>query len=107
MKGPAAVFLSLLAVANCAPSFSPRDDWLGEVRTENGAEYQCKCYSDNACWPKTAEWTALNTTVGGNLKSAIPPAAVCHNSIGNTSISVYNAAACANVQANWINEQFL
>ncbi|KAF2657495.1 FAD-binding domain-containing protein, partial [Lophiostoma macrostomum CBS 122681] len=101
--GRTSLFVSLLSVANCVLGAG----WIGEVKQENGVTYQCKCYSDNACWPTGADWTALNTTVQGALKVALPPGAVCHNSIGNTSTSTYNAAACANVQANWLNEQWL
>jgi len=49
----------------------------------------------------------LNTTVGGALQLALPPGAVCHNTVSNLSVSTYNAAACAEVKANWINEQYL
>ncbi|KAF2266794.1 FAD/FMN-containing isoamyl alcohol oxidase-like protein MreA [Lojkania enalia] len=92
---------SLLAVANC--TFAAK--WIGEVKEVNGVKYQCKCYSDNKCWPTATDWAALNTTVGGVLRRAVPPGAVCHNTIGN--VSTYSAEACTNVQANWLNEQFL
>ena len=98
---------SLLSFASCILAAN----WIGEVKEENGVTYQCKCYKDNACWPTTADWSALNATVQGALQVAIPPGAVCHNTftneVGNVSTSTYNAAACANVQANWINEQWL
>ncbi|KAF2739860.1 FAD-binding domain-containing protein [Polyplosphaeria fusca] len=103
---PYSLLLSLLAFTNSVHGA----EWLGEVRQEAGVEYKCKCYSDNACWPSSADWTALNTTVGGVLKRALPPAAVCHSKVStsaNSSTSVYNAAACKNVQANWLNEQWL
>jgi hypothetical protein len=95
--------LSLAAVANVVLGAK----WIGEVKKQDGVTYQCKCYSDNACWPTTKEWSSLNTTVGGALQLALPPGAVCHNKIGNLSVSTYNAAACENVKANWVNEQFL
>lgn len=80
--------------------------WIGEVKKVNGVEYQCKCYSDNACWPTNNEWDKLNKTVSGALQIAIPPGAVCYKTFGNSS-SVYNAAKCAETQANWGNEQWL
>lgn len=101
--GRASFFFSLLSVANCVLAA----DWIGEVKKDNGVTYQCKCYSDNACWPTGAEWTALNTTVGGALQVAVPPGAVCHKSFGNISTSTYNSAACADVQSKWLNEQWL
>ncbi|KAF2690953.1 FAD/FMN-containing isoamyl alcohol oxidase-like protein MreA [Lentithecium fluviatile CBS 122367] len=79
--------------------------WLGETKTVGGKKYQCKCYSDNECFPTPADWAALNKTVGGTLKVTLPPGAPCHDSVGN--VSTYNAAACADVQANWVNEQWL
>lgn len=103
--GPASILVSLLSAATCVKGAAV--SWNGEIREENGVEYQCKCYSDNACWPLAAEWTLLNTTVDGNLKTALPPGAVCHNSVGSISSATYNQAACAEVQANWVNEQWL
>lgn len=106
--GRTSFFVSLLSVASCALGA----DWIGEEK----AGYQCKCYSDNACWPKTADWSKLNATVGGSLQVALPPGAVCHTALslnngGNapnaTSISTYNEAACAEVQAKFLDEQFL
>jgi len=96
-------FVSLLSVANCVIGAN----WIGEVKEQDGVTYQCKCYSDNACWPTNTEWATLNTTVGGALHLALPPGAVCHNTVGNLSVSTYNAAACADVKANWVNEQYL
>lgn len=82
-------------------------EWIGEVREEEGTTYQCKCYSDNACWPSTQDWDRLNETASGALQLALPPGAVCHRAIGNTSISVYDAAKCVETQANWANEQYM
>lgn len=103
MMGRASLFISLLSVVNCVVGAK----WIGEVKKEGNVTYQCKCYSDNACWPTGAEWTALNSTVGGALQLALPPGAVCHNKVGNLSVSTFNAAACADVKANWVNEQYL
>jgi hypothetical protein len=79
--------------------------WKGEIKKVGKTTYQCKCYSDNSCWPKAPEWAALNSTVDGMLKVAVPPGAACHQKLGE--LSTYNAAECANVQANWVNEQYL
>lgn len=109
--GRASSLVSLLFAVN---SVWAQDDfqtlakkWKGETRTENGVEYQCKCYSDNACWPKEQKWSALNKTVDGTLKVTVPPGAVCYTSLQGVEGSTYNEAACKEVQANWQNEQYL
>ena len=48
-------------------------------RSWNGAEYACKCYVGDDCWPVETAWGELNSTVEGNLRVNIPPGAVCHN----------------------------
>lgn len=80
--------------------------WIGEVKKVDGAEYQCKCYSDNSCWPTNKDWEKLNKTVSGTLQVALPPGAVCYKQFENKT-SVYDAAKCADTQANWGNEQWL
>jgi hypothetical protein len=65
-----------------------------------------KCYSDNSCWPTNKDWEKLNKTVSGALQLAIPPGAVCYKNFENGT-SVYDAAKCADTQANWGNEQWL
>jgi hypothetical protein len=80
--------------------------WIGEVKKVDGIDYQCKCYSDNACWPTNKDWEKLNQTANGALQVAVPPGAVCHKTFGNMT-NVYDAAKCADTQANWANEQWL
>lgn len=72
--------------------------------TRNGQHYSCKCYPGDSCWPTTTKWNSLNSTVGGNLLVALPPAAPCHNTM--EGIPTYNAAKCADVQANFATEQW-
>jgi hypothetical protein len=79
--------------------------WIGEAKKVDGVGYQCKCYPDNACWPTNRDWEKLNKTVDYKLQVAIPPGAVCHETFENHS-SVYDAARCANVQANFFKEQW-
>jgi hypothetical protein len=98
--------LSLLAPVLLAANGVWGADWIGESKNVDGVTYQCKCYSDNACWPTNSDWEKLNKTVSGALQVAVPPGAVCHQSFGNLT-SVYDAAKCADTQANWINEQWL
>ena len=99
--GRLSLLVSLLAVANAVGAA-----WLGEEKTVDGQKYQCKCYSDNDCFPRPTDWAALNKTVGGVLKRALPPGAPCFHAVGNVS-TTYDAAACADVQNNWVNEQYL
>lgn len=71
--------------------------WIGETRTEDGINYQCKCYSDNACWPSNKEWDAFNRTLDGALQLAIPAAVSCHYKFENYTFNTYDAAKCADV----------
>jgi len=74
--------------------------------TWNGKKYGCKCYLGDKCWPSDKDWQKLNTTVGGNLIVDIPPGAPCHKTFQGPlgTISTYNAAQCADVQANFADE---
>ncbi|KAL1792211.1 hypothetical protein ACET3X_009962 [Alternaria dauci] len=100
--GRLSLFASLLLATNGVLGAK----WIGEVKKVDGVDYQCKCYSDNACWPTNADWAKLNQTVSGALQVAIPPGAVCYKNFENGT-SVYDAAKCADTQANWGNEQWL
>jgi hypothetical protein len=81
--------------------FPPPREWNGNV-------YSCKCYFDDACWPKKSQWDRLNTTVTGNLRVHVPPEAVCHNQFTGPlgSVSSYNKEACDEVQAKYADEQW-
>ena len=70
----------------------------------NGRRYKCKCYPGDSCYPSSTEWAKLNATVNGNLLAALPPTAPCYKSVDG--IPTYDAAACADVQANFTNEQW-
>lgn len=97
--------LSVLAPALLAVNGVLGAKWIGETKKVDGVNYQCKCYSDNACWPKIKDWDRLNKTVDYTLRHAIPPGAVCHTTYGNSS-SVYDAAKCTEVRANILKEQW-
>jgi hypothetical protein len=97
---------SLLAPVLLAANGVVGAKWIGEVKKVDGVNYQCKCYTDNSCWPTNKDWEKLNKTTNGALQVAVPPGAVCHKNFGNSS-SVYDAAKCADTQANWANEQWL
>ncbi|KAF9913686.1 hypothetical protein BX616_009742 [Lobosporangium transversale] len=40
---------------------------------------QCLCQPTQSCWPSAADWSALNTAVGGRLIPTKPAAYECHN----------------------------
>ncbi|KAF2032006.1 FAD-binding domain-containing protein [Setomelanomma holmii] len=96
---------SLLAPALLAANGVLGAKWIGEVKKVDGLNYQCKCCTDNSRWPTNKDWEKLNKTVDSTLQVAVPPGAVCHKTFGNSS-SVYDAAKCADTQANWGNEQW-
>lgn len=86
-------------------SYVTAADWIGEIKKDNNATYQCKCYSDHSCYPTLEDWAALNKTVEGRLQRALPPGAVCHSYLGNTS--TFDEAACTEYKAHFNDEQFL
>lgn len=76
--------------------------------TWNGRAYDCKCYPGDACWPKTQEWSALNTTLNGNLAIHVPPGAACHSTLQGPlgNITTYNEAGCSSARANFNSAQW-
>jgi len=76
--------------------------------TWNGIKYGCRCYPGDDCWPSRNDWNDLNKTVDGNLAVIVPPGAVCHETFrGYLGTSrTYDAAKCAEVTANFGNEQW-
>ncbi|OLN97798.1 putative FAD-linked oxidoreductase-like protein 7 [Colletotrichum chlorophyti] len=58
------------------------------------AAADCKCFPGDSCWPATAQWDALNTTVGGNLIATVPLGSPCHD-------PTYDAATCSSLQKQW------
>jgi len=77
---------------------------LEQIVTRNGQEYSCKCYPGDDCYPTEEEWQGFNSTVGGNLLVALPPAAPCYSSVGG--FETFDAAKCAEVQAKSTDEQW-
>lgn len=77
-------------------------------RTINGESYGCKSYLGEAEWPSQSKWNALNQTVGGALQIHVPPGAVCHNTFDGPlgTINSYDAAACAEANAMFSDEQW-
>ncbi|KAF9882900.1 hypothetical protein FE257_004914 [Aspergillus nanangensis] len=54
---------------------------------------RCRCQPHQPCWPKKAEWAALNRSIAGSLVAVRPLGHPCH-------IPSYNETQCAIVQAN-------
>lgn len=77
---------------------------VGQITVHDGQEYSCKCYPRDSCYPAANEWEKLNSTVGGCLQVALPPAAPCYASVAG--VSTFDANKCADVQANFTNEQW-
>ncbi|KAF9161135.1 hypothetical protein DFQ26_004821 [Actinomortierella ambigua] len=40
---------------------------------------QCRCRSNQPCWPSATAWASLNTTVGGRLIATHPGSQPCHD----------------------------
>ncbi|KAK4167477.1 6-hydroxy-D-nicotine oxidase [Cladorrhinum sp. PSN259] len=104
-----------LSIAAAPPPPAQNPVWFNfadakplEVTNHQGQLWGCKCQPGQPCWPKASTWNQLNKTVNGNLKMHIPPGAVCYNSfqspLGN--FSTYDAAKCADAQANFVDEQW-
>ncbi|KAK4458178.1 hypothetical protein QBC42DRAFT_277389 [Cladorrhinum samala] len=94
----------LLADAIVGASCLPKST----TRRWNGSTYSCKCFPGDDCWPSTAQWNALNSTVGGNLQVNIPPGAPCYKTFQGPfgNISTYDAQKCATVTSKFGDEQF-
>ncbi|KAJ3526464.1 hypothetical protein NMY22_g10151 [Coprinellus aureogranulatus] len=81
------------------------------VITRGSQKYACKCYPGDKCWPSTSVWSRFNITAGGTLQVALPPGASCYNSLkieggAGGEISTFDSEKCAEVQRNWIDEQW-
>lgn len=77
-------------------------------REWDGAQWSCKCYHGDDCWPSEAEWSELNDAVGGNLVVHVPPESVCHDTFEGPfgTQETYDEAACAEVTGTYTDEQW-
>ena len=60
------------------------------------AALQCRCFPGEACWPTSADWTNLNSSVDGRLIATIPIGSPCHD-------PTYDAARCLAIQEKWFD----
>ncbi|KAI0382709.1 hypothetical protein F5Y04DRAFT_252178 [Hypomontagnella monticulosa] len=74
---------------------------LAALAVSTRTSSSCKCVPSDPCWPATAEWDSLNTTLSGRLIRSTPPGAVCY-----PSRPEYNATACDDVIAKWTSSSF-
>ncbi|OBR11033.1 FAD binding domain-containing protein [Colletotrichum higginsianum IMI 349063] len=86
-------FVLQAVLAGAALAAPNRGPFAGAAVLERAAG-DCKCFPGDACWPATAQWNALNTTVGGNLIATVPLGSPCHD-------PTYDAAVCASLQSQW------
>ncbi|ROW10255.1 hypothetical protein VMCG_01944 [Cytospora schulzeri] len=90
-------FVSALLVghaAAAAASFEQRPMFSGQARNTTSSA-DCKCFPGDACWPSQAEWSNLNTTVGGRLIATVPLGSPCHD-------PYYDEEECAYLQDQWL-----
>ncbi|KAJ6158021.1 FAD binding domain protein [Penicillium canescens] len=57
----------------------------------SGSDSSCRCRPHQSCWPAEQEWTALNSSVQGNLQT-IQPVAAPRNG---------NERACTAIAEQW------
>ena len=62
---------------------------------------QCKPHPHGQGWPKTAQWSSLNHTVGGRLLAPLPPAVVCDHDRPQ-----YNEESCNLLASTWFQSNF-
>ncbi|KAI9168085.1 FAD-linked oxidoreductase ZEB1 [Paramyrothecium foliicola] len=98
--------LTLAFVEAASRSYQPSS--IPPPREWSGGLYSCKCYYDDACWPKKPQWDRLNATVGGNLKLHIPPEAVCHNNFTGPlgTLSTFDEAAYNDVKTMYADQEW-
>ncbi|KAK8138629.1 hypothetical protein PG984_002009 [Apiospora sp. TS-2023a] len=81
------LFSCLLAVAPAVAAAS-------RCHIAAGTTNSCKCFPGDSCWPESAEWDKLNTTIGGRLVKTVPLGAPCHG-------QDYDVEVCKNLQQQW------
>jgi hypothetical protein len=74
----------------------------------NGHHVTSSQHSCHAANISTADWKALNATVGGRLHAANPLAEACYSNYKNSfgEFAIGNKASCSTVEANYLDEHF-
>ncbi|KAJ5811086.1 FAD-binding domain-containing protein [Penicillium robsamsonii] len=86
MANPVYAIAAILCVLSSA---------LAAPTNEKAQEATCRYLPGDAGWPTDAEWSNLNSTIGGRLIRGTPLAQRCYG-------SDYDPAACAALQEDWI-----
>lgn len=71
----------------------------GLVLERSSSTNHCRCRPSDPCWPTTDQWSALNSSINGNLVSVRPVADACHR-------PGFNLNQCDAVLANNNNSLF-
>ncbi|KUI56033.1 ER membrane protein complex subunit 1 [Cytospora mali] len=90
-----AMLVSALLLGHAAAGLVPEQKTIAWVRARNVIDAGCKCFPGDACWPSQAEWSTLNTTVGGRLIATVPLGSPCHD-------PYYDEDECAYLQDQWL-----
>ena len=61
----------------------------------------CKAYPGSEGWPSVETWHHFNSTLGGQLLSPAPPAAVCHQ-----DQLTFNAGKCTELSTDWSSFEY-
>ncbi|KAJ6443956.1 berberine protein [Purpureocillium lavendulum] len=70
--------------------------WAFAHAAAQGTPATYDCSPGKACWPTSAQWNALNATLGGRLHQTVPLAAPCF-----PSHPAYNVDKCNKVASNY------
>lgn len=89
--------LAIATVAQAAPT---------PGKTNNG----CRFMPTDAGWPSAKTWTALNTSVHGQLIATVPIAAPCHDGIApagglSRDWPKYDEQKCTELQDRWLEPE--
>ncbi|KAK0386744.1 hypothetical protein NLU13_6580 [Sarocladium strictum] len=76
-------------LASSAAALKIDDAFLGARSSSS-----CKCFPGDACWPSTAAWSSLNSTVGGKLIKTVPLGSPCHD-------PTFDGDRCEYLQDEW------
>lgn len=79
--------------------FSDESD---ETVAKRGLLDGCKTYPGDLLWPSKIVWKVFDLLLGGALIKTVPFASPCYRDFNN-----YDAAKCAHITANWVNNSYM
>ena len=103
--------LSFLLALSCLVISSALAEPVPVVRPISPLSGGCRYIPSDPEWPTEAQWSALNTSVGGRLIATVPLGAPCFQKTYNVKtksydLSTFNQAACDSVKAGWNDPAF-